>query len=132
MASRDQFVRLASEIQLVLNTHRLAFRTYNLTGLSEMFEQIAGKGAGRIDAKTGPLFEQVLLERGFLCFPAIADAESADGYVRIIRAGSWIANILSALRYPGAGGDEQLAGLLGRLKTPRPSFGETSPADDLT
>jgi hypothetical protein len=131
MASRDHFVRLASEIQFVLNTHHLAFRTYNLNDLSEMFKRITGAGAGRIDDKTGPQFEQLLLERGFLCYPSVADAVSSDGYIRVIRAGSWIANILSALRYPGPGGDDQLARLLSRLKAPQGGFPDASSGDEL-
>ncbi|MHB8462290.1 MAG: hypothetical protein ACYDA1_06565 [Vulcanimicrobiaceae bacterium] len=116
MASQDHFAALAAEIQGVLNTHSLAFKTYQLNELTERFKSIAGSGS-RIDDKTAPDFEKALLERGFLCFPAVADAVVKDGYVRIIRAGSLVANLLAAFRYPGSNGDTQLAQILTRIKS---------------
>ena len=59
----------------------------------------------------------MLQERGFIVYPAIADA--TDGYVRVFRANSVVTNLLSAYRYPGQDGDTQLASLLRALQNRR-------------
>ena len=82
-----------------------------------MIKSLAGPGARISTDKTAEEFEKTLLERGFLVFPSISANE--DGHVRIIRANSITANLLSAFRYPGEYGDAELARLLRALQNRR-------------
>ncbi len=114
MPTRDHYMTVAQQISSYLNAFGLAFKTYNLTQLDEMVSAVAGPGARVSSQETAEKFQQVLLERGFVIFPAIADAE--DGYVRIIRANTIVGNLLNAFRYVGPNGDQELAHLLTALK----------------
>ena len=121
MPTRDHYMTVARQIADYLNAFRLAFKTYKVSELDEMMSAVAGAGS-RISTETSAAdFSNLLLERGFSIFPSITD--TADGYVRVIRANSIVANLLSALRYPGADGDAELARLLRTLTRRR--------ADDL-
>jgi hypothetical protein len=113
MASRNDYMTVARQIADYMNNFRLAFKTYRVEDLNGMIKSVAGDGARVTGDDTSAQMESALLERGFTVFPKIVDSE--DGYVRIIRTNTIVANLLAAFRYPGSDGDAQLAGLLRHL-----------------
>lgn len=117
MPNRDHYMTVAGQIAQYLNSFSLAFKTYNVSQLDEMMKAVAGAGQRISGEKTAPEFENILLQRGFAVFPAIQ--ESQDGYVRIIRTGTIVSNLLNSFRYPGANGDAELAKLLRTLHSRR-------------
>ncbi len=131
MPSKSDYMKVATQIANYLNAFHLAFKTYKVSDFDEMIKVVAGGGARISTGTSGQDFANILQERGFLIFPSIAD--SADGYVRVFRANSVIANLLSAFRYPGADGDAQLASLLNTLQgRRRPDDFSTSAAPSET
>jgi len=110
-------MKVAKQIADHLNAFRLAFKTYKVSDFDEMIKTVAGAGSRISTGTNAQDFSTILQERGFLIFPAITD--TPDGYVRVFRANSVIANLLSAFRYPGADGDVQLANLLITLQSRR-------------
>lgn len=108
---------VARDIANYMNAWRLAFKSYSTSELDSMMKTIAGEGARVSTAAAAESFEGCLQERGFVIFPSIKDTQ--EGYVRIYRASSKIGNLLSAFRYPGPNGDNELAGLLGSLSRSR-------------
>lgn len=117
MPTKADYMRVANQLAEYMNAFGLAFKTYKISDLDEMIKTVAGDGA-RISTETiANEFTSMLQERGFLVFPTIMN--SPDGYVRVFRANSVIANLLSAFRYPGSDGDNQLAGLLRILQVRR-------------
>ena len=130
MATKADYMKVAKQVSDYLNAFGLAFKTYNVAELNEMIRAVAGEGA-RIDSDTNAKeFTGMLQERGFVLFPPIT--ETQDGYLRVLRANSVIANLLSAFRYPGADGDAQLAGLLRTLQNRRRPDDFTSDASPQT
>jgi hypothetical protein len=117
MPARADYMKVAKQIADYMNAFGMAFKTYKVSDFDEMIKAVAGGGARISTGTSGQDFAGILQERGFLIFPAIAD--STDGYVRVYRANSVIANLLSAFRYPGADGDGQLASLLRTLQLRR-------------
>jgi hypothetical protein len=110
-------MKVAKQIADYMNAFHLAFKTYKVSDFDEMIKAVAGGGARVSTEASAKEFSSILQERGFLIFPAIHDSD--DGYVRVFRANSVIANLLSAFRYPGPDGDEQLAHLLRTLQVRR-------------
>ncbi len=117
MPSKDDYVAVAQEIANYFNAFNLAFKTYKVAELDTMIKAKAGQGARISTATVADEFETVLLKRGFMCFPPIAQAQ--DGHVRIFRTGTVPANILQAFLNPGQTTDQSLAGLLRTLRTRR-------------
>lgn len=131
MASKDDYAAIAQEIANYFNAYSLAFRTYQVADLDKMIKVRAGQGARLSTASVADEFETILLKRGFMCFPSLAEAKDDGGYVRIFRTGTAAANILQAFLNPGPTGDESLRGLLRRLYTPRRGAeSEEAGADD--
>lgn len=126
MATRDNYMAVARQIVDHINAFRMAFKTYNVAAFNEMIRQVAGPGARVSTEETARELQSALLERGFMVFPAIQNAE--DGYVRVIRANSIVGNFLNAFRYVGSNGDEELIRLLQSLKR-RPRPDDLSPED---
>ena len=91
-----------------MNSFGLAFKTYKVDDFDGKIKVVAGGGARISSPKSASEFSGILQERGFLIFPSID--ESSDGYVRVFRANSVIASLLSAFRYPGSDGDGQRGG----------------------
>jgi hypothetical protein len=118
-------MKVAKQIAEYLNAFGLAFKTYKVSDFDDMIKAVAGGGARISTGTAAQEFTGMLQERGFLIFPAIAD--STDGYLRVFRANSVIANLLSAFRYPGADGDAQLGSLLRTLQLRRRPDDLTSP-----
>lgn len=117
MPTRDDYMNVARQIAKYFDSFGLAFKTYKVSDLDDMIRAVAGEGA-RISTDTSSRdFTSLLQERGFTIFPPVDS--SPDGYVRVFRTDTVIANILTAFRYPGANGDEQLASLLVALKRRR-------------
>lgn len=114
MANRDHYMQVAKQIADYCNSFRLAFKTYQVSDFDAMIQAVAGPGARVRGVDTSEQLRSALLERGFTIFPAIEDAE--DGYVRVIRTGSLVANLLNAFRYVGQNGDTELANLLNHIK----------------
>ncbi len=129
MPTRDNYMTVARQIADYLNSFRLAFKTYKVSDFDDMIRAIAGEGARISTDSSAREFTSLLQERGFTIFPPIES--SPDGYVRVYRTNTIIANLLTAFRYPGANGDEQLATLLGSLKSRRrpDDFSPESSAD---
>lgn len=117
MPAKADYMKVAKQISDYMNAFHLAFKTYTVSNFDEMMKAVAGGGARISSDKSAAEFTTLLGERGFLIFPPIE--ESVDGYVRVFRANSVIANLLSAFRYPGADGDAQLASLLSTLQNRR-------------
>jgi len=114
MATKSDYGKVASQIAQHMNAFRLAFKTYNVNEFDEMIKAVAGTGARVSTDETASDFSMALLERGFVIFPSIQDAE--DGYIRVIRTNSVVGNLLNAFKYVGASGDDDLARLLTNLK----------------
>jgi hypothetical protein len=114
MASRDDYMKVARQIAEYCNSFRLAFKTYQISEFDAMMKAIAGEGGRVSSGDNAELLQAVLLERGFMVFPSINESE--DGYVRVIRTGTLVANLLGAFRYVGPNGDAELADLLNHLK----------------
>lgn len=126
MTTRDHYMAVARQLSEYLNAFGLAFKTYKVSELDEMIKAVAGEGARISTNSSAQEFTNLLLERGFVIFPAIE--ASPDGYIRIFRANSIISNILSAFRYPGPDGDNELARLLRALARRRSD--DFSPLDE--
>ena len=127
MPAKADYMKVAKEISDHLNNYRMAFKTYKVSDLDDMIKKVAGGGA-RIDTDTSAKeFAELLSQRGFLIFPGIK--ETTDGYIRVFRANSVLANLRSALRYPGADGDAQLASFLTTLQNRRRPDDFTGPPD---
>lgn len=117
MPTRDHYMTVVRQIADYLNSFGLAFKTYKISEFDDMIRAVAGEGARVSTDTVSKEFSGMLQERGFVIFPAIEN--SPDGYVRVFRSNTVIANILSAFRYPGPNGDSQLAGLLRTLQSRR-------------
>lgn len=128
MPSKDHYTRVAKELSKFLNENRLAFKTYRISELDQMIKDVAGDGARVSTDGAAEEFESVMLQRGLLCFPRIQDAE--DGYVRVYRAGSLVANLLQAFMYPGQASDADLATLLRTLRSRRATESSESEATE--
>jgi hypothetical protein len=127
MPSTDQLMTVAAEISKYMNAFGLAFKTYNGSEFDTMIEAVAGAGQKITSRGTAEQFAGMLLQRGFIIFPAIG--ATTDGYVRVIRAGSLTSNLLNALQYPGPNGDAQLARLLKTLRSRRIAGEEEEPTE---
>ena len=121
-------MKVAKQISDYMNSFGLAFKTYKVDAFDGMIKVVAGGGARISSPKSASEFSGILQERGFLIFPSID--ESSDGYVRVFRANSVIASLLSAFRYPGSDGDGQLASLLTTLQKRRRPDDFTVPDSD--
>jgi hypothetical protein len=117
MPSSDQLIEVATQIAKFMNAFGLAFKTYNISEFDEMIQAVAGEGQRITSHGTAEQFTTMLVDRGFVIFPGIGSA--TDGYVRVIRAGSLVSNLLTAFRYPGPNGDAELARLLRALRARR-------------
>jgi len=117
MTTRDQYMAVARELANYMNAWRLAFKSYAIAELDTMMKATAGEGARVSTSSTAEIFEGCLQERGFVVFPSIKDNQ--EGYVRVYRASSKIGNLLSAFRYPGPNGDNELSMLLSSLSRAR-------------
>lgn len=117
MTTRDDYMAVARELADYLNGFKLAFKTYSISELDSMIRAVAGEGARISTEAASADFENCLLQRGFVVYPAIAN--NREGYVRVYRASSLIGNLLSAFRYPGPNGDTELARLLTTLQRRR-------------
>ena len=117
MTTRDQYMAVARELANYMNAWRLAFKSYAISELDTMMKTTAGEGARVSTDSAAESFESCLQERGFVVFPSIKDNQ--EGYVRIYRASSKIGNLLSAFRYPGPNGDNELSALLSSLSRAR-------------
>ncbi len=117
MASKADYMKAAKQIADHMNAFKLAFKTYKVSDFDDMIKAICGAGARVSTSTTSQEFTALLQERGFIIYPALS--ESPDGFVRVYRANSVIASLLSALRYPGEDGDSQLASLLRTLQVRR-------------
>ncbi len=117
MATKSDYGKVASEIAKHLNLYRLAFKTYNITEFDEMIKSVTGEGSRVKHERISIEFQNALLERGFMIYPQISEAD--DGYVRVIRTNSIVGNLLNAFRYVGPSGDEELVNLLMQLKGKR-------------
>jgi hypothetical protein len=117
MPAKADYMKVAKQISDYMNAFHLAFKTYRVSDFDDMMKSVAGGGARISTDSSSKDFTGILQERGFVIFPAIN--ESTDGYVRVFRANSVIANLLSAFRYPGPDGDAQLASLLTTLQNRR-------------
>lgn len=118
MPTRDHYMAVARQIAQYLDAFKLGFKTYKVAELDEMLKTVAGDGARASGGgDTSDQLENALLQRGFLLYPPIGDTD--DGFVRVIRSNTIIGNVLNALRYPGADGDNTLAGLLVKMKSRR-------------
>ena len=114
MATRDNYMTVVRQIVDYMNAFKLAFKTYAIADLDNMMKTSAGEG-GRVSTQSNSeIFESCLSERGFVIFPSISNNQ--DGYIRIYRASSLIGNLLTAFRYPGQNGDNELARLLTTLQ----------------
>lgn len=114
MASRDNYMQVATQIANNMNAFRQAFKTYNISDFDAMIKAIAGEGSRVSTDDTSEHLKNALLERGFTIFPAIKDAK--DGYVRVIRSNSIVGSLLNAFKYVGSNGDAELANLLNQIK----------------
>ncbi|MDR3401478.1 MAG: hypothetical protein P4L99_03180 [Chthoniobacter sp.] len=114
MASRDDYMKVAKQIAEYCNSFHLAFKTYQVSEFDAMIKVVAGEGARVSTGENSESLKSALLERGFMIFPPISESE--DGYVRVIRTGSLVANLLNAFRYVGSNGDTELATLLNQIK----------------
>ena len=128
MPSKADYMKVAKQISDYMNSFGLAFKTYKVDDFDGMIKVVAGGGARISSPKSASEFSGILQERGFLIFPSID--ESLDGYVRVFRANSVIASLLSAFRYPGSDGDGQLASLLTTLQKRRRPDDFTAPDSD--
>lgn len=111
MPSKDDLRTVAKRIRRHLDEDKLAFKTYQREAIATVL-----KGVGGAHGKGGSPWRE--LEVAFkneelLAFPPSGET-AEDGYTRIYRSGPRIAGILNAIRFPGGGSDEELAGLLGR------------------
>ena len=128
MPSKADYMKVAKQISDYMNSFGLAFKTYKVDDFDGMIKVVAGGGARISSPKSASEFSGILQERGFLIFPSID--ESLDGYVRVFRANSVIASLLSAFRYPGSDGDGQLASLLTTFQKRRRPDDFTAPDSD--
>lgn len=117
MTTRDQYMAVARDLANYMNAWGLAFKTYAISELDAMMKAAAGEGARVSTNAAAEVFEACLQERGFVVYPSIKGNQ--EGYVRIYRASSKIGNLLSAFRYPGPNGDNELAKLLSSLSRAR-------------
>jgi hypothetical protein len=117
MTTRDQYMAVARDLANYMNAWGLAFKTYAISELDAMMKVAAGEGARVSTKAVAEAFETCLQERGFVVYPSIKDNQ--EGYVRIYRASSKIGNLLSAFRYPGPNGDNELSKLLSSLSRAR-------------
>lgn len=116
MANKDDFRIVAKGVKVELDSYRMAFKTFLLQDITKRLQLTAGSGAQIKGADTFEKLEMAFLQEGLLLFPAPAEAEEEDGYIRVIRSGSVLASILNSLRFPGEGSDDELAIMLGKIK----------------
>ena len=68
---------------------------------------------------------ECLSEMGLTVFPALGQVPD-DGYIRVIRSGSLLGNILVNLQTPGPGSDADIAALITRIKRRDPDGDENT------
>lgn len=117
MTTKDNYRQVARTIKRELDQDRLAFKTYHRDRFFTDLKAHAGENAHKKGTTADEDMESAFMLEGLIIFPGLANLE-ADGYTRVFRSGSRIAGILNSIRFPGGGSDEELATLLGRLKTP--------------
>jgi len=124
MPSKDSYRTAAKKMKQLLDSEHSAFRTVQAKEITGAVQSAAGSGG-----HGGAEMESALLEEGLLVFPSLTQQPS-DGYVRLYRSGTVIANILNAIRYPGSGSDNDLAQLIAKVKTPKSLSAATPPLAD--
>jgi len=117
VTTKDNYRQVARTIKRELDQDRLAFKTYHRDRFFTDLKTHAGEHAHKKGTTADEDMETAFMLEGLIIYPSFADLEK-DGYTRVFRSGSLIAGILNAIRFPGGGSDEELANLLGRLKTP--------------
>ncbi|GMU61118.1 MAG: hypothetical protein AMXMBFR34_28810 [Myxococcaceae bacterium] len=126
MASKDDYRQAAKKLKASLDEKHAAFMTFQLSAIEDALHGKAGTGSKASGNKSGAEMEAALLEEGLICYPPLTSPPT-DGYVRLYRTGTMIANILNAIRYPGSGSDQDLANLITKVKTPK-NLGVPPPA----
>ncbi|MBF0211971.1 MAG: hypothetical protein HQM00_00255 [Magnetococcales bacterium] len=115
MAKKDDYRRVARNIKKMLDTDKLAFKTYQRNQFTSDLKNIVGSGTHKGGDDVWSELEVAFINEGLLVFPPLNETEE-DGYTRIYRSGSRIASILNAMRFPGEGSDDELSAMLGKLK----------------
>lgn len=114
MAARDKYLTVAKVLMREMNCARAAFKSLNVAELQERATEVdPGMHVERDEGAR--VMTDCLREMGLTVFPPLENAPQ-DGYVRIIRSGSVLANILVNLQTPGPGSDQDLALMLNALK----------------
>lgn len=117
MPTKDDFRKVARSIKKELDIDKLAFKTYQRDRFIDQLKAVAGDGAHSSGESLWDNLEAAFIQEGLLVFPPLDQTED-DGFARVYRSGTRIAGILNAMRFPGGGSDEELASLLGKLRTP--------------
>ena len=113
---------VAKKIKSRLDEKRAAFITIEYNELLSMYREATGYEA-RLSATARERLTDALSQEGIQVFPSLDDRDGSS--VRFFRAGTILWDIVSNLRYPGAGSDTTLAGLISKIKA-NPSILEIS------
>ncbi|MCL2636480.1 MAG: hypothetical protein FWD50_07655 [Betaproteobacteria bacterium] len=111
MTSLDSIHAGAQVIKRELDHSSLAFKTYPV---AHIFDAVKGKG-GEGTHCSAEQVEIAFWQAGLLLFPWDKTG-GKEGHTRVYRAGSLIASILNAMRFPGANSDEDLSKLIATTK----------------
>lgn len=115
MAARDKYLTIAKNLKRELDAARAGFKSLNIAELQERAKEVGGDGIHVTKDDGAKILSECLSEMGLTVFPPLA-AAPIDGYIRIIRTGSLLGNILVNLQTPGTGSDADLANLINRIK----------------
>lgn len=111
MTSLDQVNAGAMAIKKELDDSFLAFKTYSVEDVYESVKKNGGIGTHA----TAEQVELAFFHSGLLLFPWDKTGNK-QGYTRVYRAGSLIAGVLNAMRYPGTNSDDDLSKLISTVK----------------
>jgi len=114
MAARDKYLSVAKGLKREMDSARAAFKSLNVADLQDRAKEV-DPGLHVQRGEGARVMTECLREMGLTVFPPLENAPQ-DGYVRIIRSGSLLANILVNLQTPGPGSDMDLAVMLNAIK----------------
>lgn len=111
--SRQHLAQVARRLKARLN--RRAFVTVPRWEITDMLREESTLETTRLKSQLARDLEQVLLENGVRCFPAIADTDRQDN-VRLFHAGTVLSGMVNLLLHPSPQNDRELGDTIKKVK----------------
>src|SRR5262249_47325791 len=103
------------EIRMKMDSEHKGHSTLARMAITERFRSLSGRDQTRIKSEIGREMDDALAVQGLGACPKIADTTTGDS-VRVYRLGTKISTVIDLIQKPSLEGDQQLAGLLSKIR----------------